>query len=457
MSVKKIANKIGVDKAIAYSSGSNILAAIASILTLYLIGTCLSPEEQGYYYTFGSILAMQTFFDLGLTGIMTQYVAHEQAHLEWDAEGIALHGEAKYKSRLSSLLHFCVKWYMIVSIAMLLALIVIGFIFFNSYGHKTGIEWKTPWVLVCIGTALNLFLSPILSFYSGLGKIKEVSRIFFYKQIIIPFITWIGLILGLALYVSGISTICTAIFVFIYIAATKFRPILTNIWETNICERVCYMKEIFPYQWKIALSWISGYFIYQLFNPVLFATDGAVIAGQMGMTLSVLNAINGLSMNWINTKVPLFSVLIERCQFKELDSVFGKTLKQESFVCFLLLLVFIMGVYMLKIFTIGFHGHLLSNRFLPILSIIIMSLSVFANQFVSSFAVYLRCHKKEPFLKNSVVMGILCMLSTMFLGKSFGLYGICVGYCFLQVCISLPWGYNIFKTKKQEWHQPILV
>lgn len=457
MSVKKIANKIGVDKAIAYSSGSNIIAAVASILTLYLIGTCFSPEEQGYYYTFGSILAMQTFFDLGLTGIMTQYVAHEQAHLEWNAEGIVLCGEAKYKSRLSSLLHFCVKWYMIISIAMLFFLIVIGGVFFNRYGNHSNVEWQFPWILVCIGTALNLFLSPILSFYSGLGKIKEVSRIFFYKQIIIPIITWIGLISGLALYVSGISSICTAVFVFLYIATTKFRPIIINIWKTNICEHVYYMKEIFPYQWKIALSWVSGYFIYQLFNPVLFATEGAVVAGQMGMTLSVLNAINGLSMNWINTKVPLFSVLIERSEFRELDSVFRKTLKQESFVCLLLLIIFLLGVYMLRVFAIGFNGHLLTNRFLPILSIVVMSLSVFANQIVSSFAVYLRCHKKEPFLINSIVMGILCMLSTILLGKSFGLYGICLGYCFLQVFISLPWGYNIFKTKKLQWHKSILV
>ena len=37
-----------------------------------------------------------------------------------------------------------------------------------------------------------------------------------------------------------------------------------------------------------------GYFIFQLFNPVLFATEGAVVAGQMGMTLAALNGIKHL-------------------------------------------------------------------------------------------------------------------------------------------------------------------
>lgn len=64
-----------MDKSIAYSSGALIVqgfTGVASVFTSFLTGV-----EQGFYYTFGSILALQVFFELGLTGIMTQYVAHE--------------------------------------------------------------------------------------------------------------------------------------------------------------------------------------------------------------------------------------------------------------------------------------------------------------------------------------------------------------------------------------------
>ncbi|MFK2504393.1 hypothetical protein ACIXPB_19920, partial [Bacteroides fragilis] len=87
-----------------------------------------------------------------------------------------------------------------------------------------------------------------------------------------------------------------------------------------------YKTEIFPYQWKIALSWISGYFIFQLFNPVLFATEGAVIAGQMGMTLAALNGIQSLSLSWMTTKIPLYSGLIAQKQYRQLDIIFNRTL-----------------------------------------------------------------------------------------------------------------------------------
>ena len=80
--LKNIASKIGMDKYIAYSSGANILRAFTGLASIYFISLCLTGEEQGYYYTFGSILAIQVFFELGFTGIITQYVAHEQAHLK---------------------------------------------------------------------------------------------------------------------------------------------------------------------------------------------------------------------------------------------------------------------------------------------------------------------------------------------------------------------------------------
>ena len=92
-------------------------------------------------------------------------------------------------------------------------------------------------------------------------------------------------------------------------------------------EKVNYKIEIFPMQWKIAISWVGGYFIFQLFNPVLFATEGPIVAGQMGMTLSILNAVLALSYAWVSTKVPVFSGFIARREFFKLDKLFNSTFK----------------------------------------------------------------------------------------------------------------------------------
>ena len=118
-----IKNKIGIDKSIAYTSGSRIIQGFTGAASVFFITTFLTGIEQGFYYTFGSILALQVFFELGLTGIMTQYVAHEVSHLQL-IENCYYEGELKYQSRLASLVHFCVKWYSVLAVLIFVFLMI---------------------------------------------------------------------------------------------------------------------------------------------------------------------------------------------------------------------------------------------------------------------------------------------------------------------------------------------
>jgi len=450
--IKDNLKKIGVDKAIAYSSGARVVQAFTGVGSVFFISTFLSGVEQGFYYTFGSIVALQVFFELGLTGIITQFVAHERVHLKLNAT-LQYEGEDIYKSRLASLLHFSVKWYAVISLFVFLFLLIVGFVFFSSYEEsKEIVTWRIPWVLLCIATAIKLFQSPLNSFVMGIGKVKEMSKISFYQQLILPLSSWIGLFCGFKLYVIGISAILSVLIWNVYVRKTEVWKILLNLWFVQIKEKVFYFKEIFPYQWRISLSWVSGYFIFQLFNPVLFATGGAVIAGQMGMTLQVLNAIQAFSMSWLNTKVPCYSGLIELKKYSELDALFNKTMIQMIFICFSLLIMMFATITLLRVTEFRVGNTVLATRFLDYIPMALMMIPLFLNQFVNSWATYLRCHKKEPYLVSSIVCGILCCLSTTILGKNYGVYGMTIGYCALTVCVGFPWGYWIYKTKKREWH-----
>lgn len=446
-----IAHKIGLDKSIAYSSGARIVQGITGVGSVFFITTFLTGVEQGFYYTFGSILALQVFFELGLTGIMTQYVAHEVSHLQLN-DAFQYEGEELYKSRLASLIHFCFKWYTIMAILVFVFLMIVGLIYFDRYGSShADVSWRFPWVLICIGTAIKLFQSPFTSIYMGLGKVKEMSKIGFWQQVILPIATWTGLACGLKLYIIGIGYILSVLLWQMYVWNTRLVQIVINLWKTKITETVSYMKEIFPFQWRIALSWVSGYFIFQLFNPVLFATEGAVVAGQMGMTLQALNAIQAFSMSWINTKIPLYSHLIALKNFVQLDIVFNRTLHQMAFVCFILCFVFLGIIGLLNITQFRLNDNMLAERFLPYVPIVLMMIPMCLQQYVYSWATYLRCHKQEPFLWNSIVCGIACCFSTFTLGHLYGLYGVTIGYCIVSILL-FPWGYWIYKTKKMEWH-----
>ena len=111
-------------------------------------------------------------------------------------------------------------------------------------------------------------------------------------------------------------------------------------------------------------------------------------------------------------------------------------------------------VFSIRQFHITVFDLYLGDRFLPALPLLLMMIPEFINQYISAWGTYLRCHKQEPYLINSVVTGILCCLSTVGLGHLFGVMGITTGYA------SSPWplpgAYHIYTTKKRQWHNPSL-
>lgn len=448
---KKILNKIGVDKAIAYTIFSRILQAGGGMITLLFVAKHLTTVEQGYYYTFGSILAIQIFFELGLSNIITQFVAHENAHLIWKDKS-SFTGSVESGSRLSSLLRFAIKWFSVIGLLLFIGLSIVGYVFFNKYGKNENlVEWQKPWIILSVSTSLSLMVSPILAFFEGLGKVKEVAKIRLIQQVIQLTLILSFFTLGFKLYSSPLAAILAFFVIILWLVMPANRKTIVFIWHKIDKWQVNYKKEIFPFQWKIALSWVSGYFIFQLFNPVLFATEGAVVAGQMGMTLAVLNAILMFSLSWINTKVPTFSALIAKKEYKQLDTLFNKTLIQSTLLNLLGLLMLFILVFSLRYFDLKIGNKNFGNRFLPYTPMLFMMIPIFINHIVAALATYLRCHKKEPMLAQSVVSGVLCCLSTIFLGYQFGIIGMTLGYMTITI-LGCIWTLYIFINKRREWH-----
>ena len=447
--ITNVAAKLGIDKAIGYTVLSRVIQAGGGVVLILLISLFLTEAEQGYYYTFGSVLAIQIFFELGLNTIITQYVAHEAAHLRWLSPS-EISGDPVNISRISSLLRFSIKAFSVLAMVLFVVLQTAGHIFFSKFQAST-IQWQIPWQTVAISTSLMLIVNPILAFLEGLGKVKEVARIRLIQQIVNIVAIASALVGKGGLMALGVGSLLSFCVLLGGVLLPENRKIIFSIYRRKEEWDISYWKEIFPYQYKVALSWISGYFIFQLFNPVIFAVEGPVAAGQMGMTWAALNGISALSMSWINTKVPLFSSYIAKKDYGSLDSVFGVTVKQLISVNVILVAGFIAFIIGLSQF-----GFPLADRFLKPLPIILLTLTVVANQLIFSWATYLRCHKQEPYLVNSLIGGVLCAASTLFLGREFGLMGIVTGYTALTLFVGLPWAFLVFKTKKAEWHSGTL-
>lgn len=445
----RMLRRLGIDRAIGYSSMARIVQGAAGVMAILFVAKFLSLEEQGFYFTFASLTALQMFFELGLNGIIVQYVAHEASHLQED--GNEWNGPQMHKSRMASLLHFCIRWYAIVTILFFVSLLILGYYFFFSTPNPHHISWQGPWVCILVGVSLNLFFAAFLSFLEGLGKVQAVAKIRFLQQICASLVLLFGLWGGLGLYVTGANMIVGVALV-IFLLAKHFRKLFSYILHIPIVERIRYFKEIFPYQWKVAISWMSGYLIIQLFNPILFRLQGPAAAGRMGMTLTVFITIQALALTWIYTKIPLFSGLIAQKKYKELDRVFFGAHRQSLIVTGGFLILALAGIAGLQWSGIKILGTNLAERFLPIQEMCILALGIFLFTMVFSWSSYLRCHKQEPMLPQAITAGILCPVLALGMAYVYGSFGASLAYG-LVAALSAVMGKIIFERKRIEWHQ----
>ena len=228
--LRKLQRLLGIDGAISYTILGKGVGVFTTIFTVFFIARYLSPDEQGYYYTFASILSIQIFFELGLNNIITQFVAHEASYLQFSPNNTFIGSDTK-KSRLADLLLFCTKWYFIFALLLIIVLLVAGIFFFKKYSSVESVTWKLPWVLLVFSSVLNFLTAPINAFMQGLGKVKEIAAIRFFQQLIVPLIVWGGLIIGAKLYVSGLQTILMVLVNVYFYKKESFFKILKYLYE----------------------------------------------------------------------------------------------------------------------------------------------------------------------------------------------------------------------------------
>jgi hypothetical protein len=210
---------------------------------------------------------------------------------------------------------------------------------------------------------------------------------------------------------------------------------------------VNYTKEILPFQSRIAIGNFSNFFIFHLFNPVLFATQGSVVAGQMGATQAFLGGIATVAMSWFTTKVPLFSQLVAKRKFKLLNLSFKKSLASSVMVCLSGLLLFNVALLVIKTYLPEY-----GNRFLDYGPVIFLSLTHLANVVGIAQGYYLRSFKRDPFFVSAIVIGLMTGISTVICSKYFNVTGLTIGCFLINGVIGLSWGSIIFMKKKAAWN-----
>lgn len=446
--VRETLKHFEVDRAVFFGLLTRAWGLCAGPVTAILIATNFSPEIQGYYYTFATILALQVFVELGLGTVMVQFASHEWSKLNLDKSGHIV-GDKDALSRLISIANVGSKWFLIGGLLVTIGLGIGGYIFFST-SPNFSINWVSPWFLLCFVTGITICLVPVWSLLEGCNQVTRLYTFRFFQGAITSITVWTAIMTGAGLWTTSISGIATLFCSIFFLKKHYWNFLKTLLFSKPKGTQISWRTDMFPMHWRIMVTWTCSYLYWSLFTPVLFRYHGPIVAGQMGMTWGIIGLIGSISGAWIAPRVPQFGMLIAQEKYADLDRLFWKITKISIGIATLVALTCWLGIYILNIIENPIAVRF-ASRLLPPLPAGFFLLGQLVNNAAMPFGSYLRAHKKEPVMVISVILSILTALVCLIFGKLYSATGMAIG-SFLVNIIIVPFVFLIWVRCRAKWH-----
>jgi hypothetical protein len=289
------------------TAGAMLLArawsAIAGPAQLAATAHFLSPDEQGYAYTFGAMLALSAVFELGLGQVMVNTVAHHAAGCRVSRAG--LEGPEAAQAIIRGLAGTAVRW---CGTASVLFAVVLGVSAQGLFLRPSlSVNWQLPWLLALASACAAMAVGPVLATLEGLGDLRALSWMRVFAAMAGTMSAVASLVAGLGLWSIGIGMAVNLAVQTGWVLRERGN-FVHALGKAGASARL-WRREVWPLQWRFALSWLGGYVIFQAIVPLSFASLGPARAGQVGMSMAIGWAIIGVSSIWVNASIPDFARL----------------------------------------------------------------------------------------------------------------------------------------------------
>ena len=404
---------------------------------LLFIPLFLTPMEQGYWYTFTSVAAFSTLADLGFSNIVLQFAAHEFAFLDFNKNG-TVGGDSLHLWKLASFFRFSIRW-LARTVCIVFPLIVIGGFYFLSTHHldEVNVTWHIPWIIYSTVTAFVFINSTMLYFFEGCNSVGKIQQIRFKISVVTSFSMMIGLVTHIGLYALSLSAILASLFGF-YIIWSNYKMFIRQLWAMSRERSYNWWPEFSKLIWRYAISWGSGFLVFQLFTPLAFYFKGPVEAGKIGISIALWTAGYNIAISWITAVTPRLNMLIAEKRWTELDCEFYNSLLRS------IATMAIGGFAFFIIEYAMYHHFYLFQRIMSPSGMLILFAAWLLQVFVNSIAIYLRAHKKEPLVVISVFNVFIVLFGTLlcvrYLNSNYIFWGFLAGSIFQTLAV-----YRIFK------------
>jgi hypothetical protein len=209
---------------------------------------------------------------------------------------------------------------------------------------------------------------------------------------------------------------------------------------------VSFVTDIWPFQWRIALSWVSGFFIFQYMTLAIAAEQGLEAAGNFGLAATVAAGVSLLAGAPVSAKQAPWAALIAGRRFADLDRSFRLAVGAAGSLALVLSLAAMAVLAAVPFLAPGMAARLPDAGTLGALL-----MATVLNQWVFATATYLRAHGREPMLGASLAFAAILTAAAHPLAR-LGSLPLAGGYLMLTATCGCLWSALLWRRARRVWH-----
>ncbi|QFY44168.1 hypothetical protein F6R98_17260 [Candidatus Methylospira mobilis] len=404
-----------------------ICQAASGVITAVLVAVYLTPIEQGFYYTMGSLLSAYSLLDLGLSGLLVQVSARLFAGLRFATDGEVR--PVTERAEFIAMMRWARRWY--ASTALIaLVLLPIGWLYFHLANRQFDVSWQQPWLVIVLAVSLSMPAYPLLSVIEGAGKVTEIYLIRILHYTFAALLSWGMLVSGHGLYALAMMPLSVAVITLLW-SRTRFNKLMTLCRDNNSQDGFQWKTRLWPLHRQVALVSVGNYIFLQCPVPVLFYLSGPKDAGRLGLSMLILNIISAISMSWFTASIPRMTRLVSEGKQEASRQLFIR-----EYGRFMLIMSVLYGSLLAIVY--GLPEIYFIARVLPFPELSVLMLTYLLTQSMSAIGGYFRAYGREVFALANISASLLALAIASALAASFGALGFLSGLAVAYLLILAP-------------------
>jgi hypothetical protein len=358
---------------------------------------------------FGSLLALRVLFELGVGVSVIQVSAYARLPEEERQRGTL---DPAFVAIVNRWMLKVSCWY-----GLLAGLGGAAFLFFQGYGTFVTL---TAWAAFITIGALQFASEGRWSLVQGAGFVSEANLLRIKNNVVQSMVLWTALLLGTGLFSFSIAA-CVGYASQEYQFRKRYRWLYAHA-ESQPMERLQHFRsELVSLVRKAGQTYLTGYFVFQIQQPICFSLLGAADSARLGFTQSIGMTFIGIPSIWLVMNFPKLTHHIADREFSQAAALFRNKWAQ---VCVLAIISAgaSWGIILVLANFPKFH-----DRLMDPVSTGLLYFSMTIQTIALGLTYWPRAFKIEPFVSIAYIQMVATPLFLWVAMSHFGLRGAALG------------------------------